>query len=249
MEETEALDGGNTSGDVVRVGDTVRKPWLATTPRVVAFMKSLREGGIDVPGTHGRDEQGRLVLDFVPGTMAIDLAPLPLDVVRRVGSLIRSIHDVSARLPVPADWPEGLLPARHADLICHNDLATWNLVIDGDRLVFIDWDGAAPSSRPWDVAYAAIAFGHLFPGADVRDSCDRLAAFAEGYDADQALREQLPALMVDRSVAMYELLRTSHEIGREPWASMYPDFHGDHWLNTTQFIQRHQADWSRVLQR
>ena len=134
-------------------------------------------------------------------------------------------------------------------MLFRSDLATWNLVIDGDRLVFIDWDGAAPSSRPWDVAYAAIAFGHLFPGADVRDSCDRLAAFAEGYDADQALREQLPALMVDRSVAMYELLRTSHEIGREPWASMYPDFHGDHWLNTTQFIQRHQADWSRVLQR
>lgn len=85
MGEAEVLDGGNTSGEVVRVGDTVRKPWLATTARVVAFMETLRETGIDVPGTHGRDDQGRLVLDFVPGTMAIDIAPLGLDVVRRVG--------------------------------------------------------------------------------------------------------------------------------------------------------------------
>lgn len=249
MGEAEVLDGGNTSGEVVRVGDTVRKPWLATTARVVAFMETLRETGIDVPGTHGRDEQGRLVLDFVPGTMAIDIAPLGVDVVRRVGVLIRRIHDVSARLPVPSDWPAGLLPAPHADLICHNDLATWNLVMDGDRLVFIDWDGAAPSSRSWDVAYAAISFGHLFPGSDLCAAAARLAAFIDGYDADQALREQLPILMADRARAMYELLRTSHEIGREPWSSMFLDFHGDHWRNTTHFIEQHRSDWSRAIAR
>ncbi len=247
MDDSEVLAGGNASGEVVRVGKTVRKQWNATTPRVVAFLKALADAGVDVPATHGRDELGRLVLDFIPGTLAIELAPLPADVVYRVGELIRRIHDVSTQIPVPSDWPEGLLPAPHADLICHNDLATWNLVIDGERLVLIDWDATAPSSRPWDLAYAATSFGHLFPDADVRASADLLAAFIDGYGADRALREQLPGLMVERARAMYDLLRTSHAKGLEPWASMFIGHHGEHWLNTTDFIQRHQTDWIRAL--
>ena len=247
MEREEVLEGGNASGDVVRVGSTVRKAWLSSTPRVVAFMEALRNGGIDVPSTHGRDEHGRLTLDFVPGTMAIDMAPLSTDVVRRVGVLVRSIHDASAQLTVPEDWPVGVLPAPHADLLCHNDLATWNLVIDGDRLVFLDWDGAAPSSRSWDLAYAAIAFANLFPGADVALSVKRLTAFVQGYGADTNLRSVLPRLMVQRSDAMYTLLRDSHKSGREPWATMYVEGHGDHWLATTQFIEQHQREWVAAL--
>lgn len=247
MERDEVLDGGNASGHVVRVGSTVRKPWLVSTPRVVAFMDALRGAGIDVPRTLGRDERGRLVLDFVPGTMAIDIAPLPLDVVRRVGALVRSIHDASAQLPVPQDWPLGVLPAPHADLVCHNDLATWNLVIDGDRLVFIDWDGAAPSSREWDLAYAAIAFAHLFPDADVGEGVERLTVFADGYGADADLRAHLPHLMTQRAEAMHELLRTSHVTGHEPWATMYVEGHGDHWLATTRFITEHQRHWADAL--
>lgn len=210
-------------------------------------MDALRGAGIDVPRTHGRDEHGRLVLDYMPGTMAIDIAPLPVDLVRQVGTLVRTIHDASARLPVPEDWPVGVLPAPHADLLCHNDLATWNLVIDGDRLVFIDWDGAAPSSRPWDLAYAAIAFAHLFPSADVSESVKRLSAFVGGYAADTELRAVLPRLMVQRADAMCELLCTSHASGREPWGTMYVAGHGDHWLATTEFINEHQQAWVDAL--
>ena len=247
MDDPEILAGGNASGEVVRVGGTVRKPWLATTPRVVAYLNALADAGIDVPATHGRDELGRLILDFVPGMLAIEEAPLGADVVYRVGALIRGIQEVSARIQIPSDGPEGLISAPHADLICHNDLATWNLVIDGDRLVFIDWDGAAHSSRPWDLAYAATAFGHLFPDADVRASADLLAALIDGYGADRELREHLPGLMVERARAMYELLRSAHAIGFEPWASMFVSGHGEHWINTTHVIQRHQSEWIRAL--
>lgn len=241
------LHGGNASGAVVRVGDTVRKPWQPSTPRVVEFMDALREAGIDVPRTYGADEQGRLVLEFVPGTMAIDLAPLPLDTLTRVGALVRRIHDASARLPVPEDWQAVVFPAPYTELLCHHDLATWNLVVDGDRLVFIDWDAAGPSSRSWDLAYSALTFAHLVPGAEAEACVRRLTAFVDGYGADPDLRTVLPDLMVQRAQAMWELLHSSHLEGREPWGTMYADGHGDYWSATTDFIAQHRRAWVDAL--
>src|SRR5919112_918267 len=225
--DEEALTGGNASGGVVRIGNTVRKPWLDTTERTVGYMHALRDRGIDVPKTHGRDEQGRLVLDYVPGELAMDRSPLDPVHLHAVGALVRAIHDSSVGLPVPDDW-QVLLPTDRPDLLCHNDLATWNLIIDGERLVFIDWDGAGPSTRLWDLAYAAISFGHLFPDADPDDASGRLIAFLDGYRADAALRAALPRTMTRRARGMHDLLRHSHESGREPWGSMYVEGHGQH---------------------
>lgn len=215
---------------------------------MVEFMAALRTRGIDLPGTHGGDDQGRLVLDYVPGTMAIDIAPLPDDIVRKIGALVRAIHDASAPLGVPGDWPDGVLPAPQRELICHNDRATWNLVIDDGRLVLIDWDGAAPSSRLWDLAYAATAFAHLFPHADVKASARRLRAFLDGYEADFDLRAALPEALEQRAQAMFDLLHESHTTtGLQPWATMYREGHGEHWRNTTQFIVEHHRVWTLAI--
>src|SRR5690348_3928655 len=124
----EPLTGGNASAGVVRIGETVRKPWLPTTERTVAYLRALRRRGIDIPEPHGRDDQGRLVLDYVPGSLAMDDAPLDIEVIHAAGAVVRSIHDASVGLPIPDDW-EVLLPADKPDLLCHNDLATWNLVV------------------------------------------------------------------------------------------------------------------------
>jgi tRNA A-37 threonylcarbamoyl transferase component Bud32 len=244
--DEEPLSGGNASASVVRIGDTVRKPWLPTTERVVAYMLALRDRGIDVPEPHGRDGADRLVLDYVPGELAKDREPLDAQLLRRIGALVRSIHDASMGLPVPDSW-DVLIPAPGADLLCHNDLAAWNLIIEGDRLVFIDWDGAGPSTRLWDLAYPAISFGRLFPTDEPALAAERLAAFLDGYDADSALRTALPATMARRARAMYDLLRRSHATGDEPWASMFLEGHGNHWKETADYVAQHAEVWQRAI--
>jgi Ser/Thr protein kinase RdoA (MazF antagonist) len=244
--DEEPLAGGNASASVVRVGDTVRKPWLPTTGLTVAYMSALRDRGVDLPQPRGRDDQGRLVLEYVPGEMAIDYPRLDVSVLHRAGALVRVIHDASVGLAVADDW-EVLIPAQEPDLLCHNDLATWNLVIDGYRLVFIDWDGAGPSTRLWDLAYAAISFGELFAGQEPDTAAERLVSFLDGYAPDDTLRSALPATMVRRARAMHDLLRRSYETDQEPWGSMYVQGHGQLWDSAATFVAQHEQTWARVL--
>lgn len=246
MEEV-LLAGGNATDGVVRVGSTVRKPWTAATPSVLAYMRAMRDAGVDVPVVYEQDAQGRQVTEFVPGCLAMESPPLSLPELSRVGRLVRAIHDASAAYVPDSDstWTTPI-PAPRADLICHNDLAPWNLLI-GDRWVFIDWDAAAPSTRLWDLAYAAQAFTLNDASADPLEAAQALASFIDGYNADDELRAGLPVTMWQRTTAMYELLKNSQVTGSEPWGTMYTTGHGDHWNTVTQFVRNNESLWAKTV--
>lgn len=247
VEEEHELTGGNASQSVVRVGQTVRKPWLENSAAVQGYLAALRSSGVEVPQPLGRDEKGRQVVEYVEGHLAMDQLPLGQDELLRVGRMIRRIHDASETvvIPQPSDW-KMLLPAENPNLMCHNDLAPWNLIL-GDRWIFIDWDGAGPSTRLWDLAYSAQSFALLFEGQPVEEASARLRAIVDGYEADDGLRKALPATMAKRTSAMFNLLRSSHQTGFQPWADMYVNGHGEHWRNAAQYVLRNQAAWEQAL--
>ncbi|MEQ6896430.1 phosphotransferase [Microbacterium sp. KR10-403] len=241
------LSGGNASVGVVRVGSTVRKPWTENSAGVAAYMRALRARGIDLPEPRGRDDQGRMVTEYVRGTLAMDSPPLNRDELTRVGAMIRAIHDASVGLdPEELGLGPALLPVADPNLVCHGDLTPWNLVI-GDRWVFIDWDGSAASTRVWDLAYSAQAFTLNDVTEDPTAAAQRLRAFVSGYGADAMLRAQLTSALAGRAWAMHDMLERAHHDGREPWGSMYTEGHGAHWRAVARYLEQHAGVWQAAL--
>src|SRR5664280_726533 len=136
------LEGGNVAEAVARVGSTVRKPATVSTAAVEALLDHFAEVGFSgVPRSLGRDDLGRHVLEYIPGETTYTLAPLTAGELGRLGAFIHELHDAaeSFKPPPTPQWNVVIAPDRE-DLVCHHDLAPWNLVRDEDRWVFIDWE-------------------------------------------------------------------------------------------------------------
>jgi Ser/Thr protein kinase RdoA (MazF antagonist) len=103
VEPEQVLAGGNVAASVVRVGATVRKPANAATPAVHALLDHLHAASFSgAPRALGRDASGRQVLEYVPGDCADQLPPMDATQLRRVGALIRRLHDAIATFSSPA---------------------------------------------------------------------------------------------------------------------------------------------------
>jgi Ser/Thr protein kinase RdoA (MazF antagonist) len=248
MDVEEELTGGNVADRVVRIGATVRKPALAHTAGVEAVLEHL-DGKPFAPRTLGRDDQGRHVLEYIPGTLADTMPPFSLDELRRLGGMIRELHDAMATFDPPPDaaWHPVVPDPAGGDLILHGDLAPWNLVCSDDRWAFIDWDNAGPSTRLWDLGYAAQTLVPLLPTGDVTVDAPRLRAFVDGYGLDHEQRLAFPAQMAARTRGSYDLLVRGHESGEEPWATHYATGHGDFWGPAAEYSARHHDAWVYAL--
>jgi hypothetical protein len=253
VESEEVLTGGNVAARVVRVGSTVRKPFLAQTAAVEAVLTHLAERQFEgAPHTLGRDDEGRHVLEYIPGVLAHALPQSTPEELRRVGRLIRELHDTMETFQPPSDaaWHVIVPDPAGGDLICHNDLAPWNLIRNDQRWVFVDWDNAGPSSRLWDLGYAATAFVPFVPfvpGGDVEVDGPRLRALVDGYGLDLEQRLALPAQVVARTRGQYELLVRGVRTGEQPWARMYEEGHGDYWGPAAAYIEEHHDAWVTAL--
>ena len=242
---------GNVAIGAVRVGNTVRRPampWSASVDALLAHFHNV--GFVEAPQALGYDEAGRQVLSFVDGYVDPDPSDLDISRLVDVGQVIRRLHDASSSFTPPADaiWNVAI-PPDSEDLICHHDLAPWNLVRTSTQLTFIDWDGAGPGSRLWDLAYAAHGFVPLSPGAPISDEVagQRLAALVEGYGLNQEERARLVDMLGPRIRSMYELLRSGHETSTQPWSRLWNEGHGTIWLADAVYVDERRNFWATAI--
>ncbi len=209
----EKLAGGNVADSVIRIGSTVRKPSTVATPAVHTLLAHLHDIGITgAPQGFGSDDHGRQVLEFIPGPMwDRKHQTTPADL-WKAGALIRSLHEATASFTPPAlaEWDALSAPDGH-EIICHNDLAPWNLVCGVDRWAFIDWDNAAPGTRLWDLALATISFPPVEPNCDLSAAAKAIHAITDGYGLQRSEYGKLLRLMTARARAGSDLLLEGRE--------------------------------------
>ena len=201
------LPGGGMGG-AVRVGSSVRRtagPW---TPSVQRLLAHLEASGVEgVPRPLGLDASGRDAVSYLPGE--VPQYPMPDYVwsdenLVAAGRLLREVHAATARF----DWRDETwrLPAHEpAEVVCHNDVAPYNLVFDAGRLTgLVDWDTCSPGPRVWDLAYLAYRLVPLGDGADsgplagrIDEQRRRLRLLCDSYAPGPAPRDVL-VVAVDR---------------------------------------------------
>lgn len=256
------LAGGNmskvsTDGHVVYKD---RKPQSHTVQRLLLHLQSK---GIDFcPRPMGFDGEGREMLSYVSGH-AIEDYPQVSDLQQKVASvarmavMLRKLHDATIDFQTQSDdcWYlkyEGELPA---EVICHNDIAPYNVTFENDLPVgIIDFDTACPAPRVWDIAYAVYRFVPLSqsvydcklggyrdydPAKDCMDRRQLLKTFLDSYGYDGAVEPYV----IQRLQALVTLFDVQCAKGDPAFLKMRKEGHQDFYIKEIKFIKRHFVRW------
>jgi hypothetical protein len=238
-EERPLAGGMGSAGEVVRVGDTVRRPVRPFTLTVATFLRHLEAVGFEGAPRHlGLDDRGREVLTFVEGDVA--LPPFPAwvgddAILLGVARLQRALHEAARGFAPPADatWQRPNLPdPAPGAIVCHNDLCVENVVVrDGSVVGFIDFDFAAPSDPLLDIAIAARHWIPIRDPADIDpelrglDQVPRFRAFCDEHALDGRGRRAVIAHLggfLDRAlVTMRRRADSGIEAYVRAWAAGY----------------------------
>ena len=229
------LEGGLSNfGQVVRLGDTVRRPQRPTSRATHALLRHLADVGFaGAPRFLGIDEQDREILSYVPGTAVTPPYPswaLTDEALISVAVLLRNYHAaVSTFDPSAHEWPHSPPPQFAGELVSHNDLNLDNIVFRDERAVaLIDFDLASPGSRVWDVACAARLWAPLRPDRYIDDvrrgrMMDRLRLFVDSYGIADKDRARLVAAILENHEWSYDIVgvaaATGHVALSEYWSA------------------------------
>jgi Phosphotransferase enzyme family len=248
--------GGNTHEQVVRVGSTVRRPTGPWTQGVHALLSHLEQAGYSgAPRVHGVDERGREVLDYVEGDVVHPHHRYliePDEALAQVAGMIRRFHDAVSGFG-GADrfvWSDrGADPSGVSEILCHNDLAPWNLIHSTEGgWVFIDWDFAAPGRRSWDLSFALLTLVPLMPNDAANETriAERLAVFATAYGPDDLPADVL-AVAIERCEREADLIFRLGEAGEPPYDRLLKEGHGEIWLSAASRVAARVPIWQPAL--
>ena len=208
------LTGGRVTADVMRVGDTVRRPISGDRFHVHKLLKHLEVRGFDgTPRFLGIDAKDREILSFLPGEVPPDLAHFEDEQLTAAARLLRRFHDATEDFAATTD-PQ-------AEVICHNDWGAPNAVFrDGLPYGIIDFDTIAPGLRLWDLGYSAFSWLDL-GNADYSgdEQLRRLSVFADGYGLAGSGPAQIAAHALARQTALATSGRRRGMVELADWAA------------------------------
>jgi hypothetical protein len=252
--DEELLLGGNTHDTIVRVGDTVRRPTGEWTPGVHALLEHLERCGYGgAPRLVGLDDEGREVLEFVPGSVVWPdhFAVVQTDAALfEIAATIRGYHDAAAGFDFRRfAWSDRGSDTRGpSEIICHNDLAPWNLIHQAPNTWrFIDWDLAAPGRIAWDLALALLSFVQLMPDSPLTDDemRRRIAIFGTGYG--RPLPTDILAVAVERCATEATRIEQDGRAGIEPYARLLAEGHATIWREAEAHIEAQRPRWQPAV--
>lgn len=181
------LRGGRKTADVVRIGETVRRPMSSHSAFVHRLLGHLEAAGFaGAPRFLGIDSSGRESLSYLSGEVPNELGEFTRSQLVSAAGLLRALHEATTKCPLR----EG------SEVVCHGDASPCNCVfVDGQPVAFIDFDAAHPGRRRDDVGYAAwlwldIGRSNLAPRSQGR----RIAEFVLAYGSID-VADSLPAVL------------------------------------------------------
>lgn len=201
--ETPLAGGVAHPGEVVRAGDTVRRPVGPHTAAVHALLAHVRAAGFEgVPEPLGIDERGREILGYLPGDVPVPPYPawaLRDETLASVARLLRRYHEaVEGFDPNGRTWSSELADPEGGPIAAHNDVCPENVVFrDGEAVGLVDFDFAAPGRPLSDVASTISMWGPLRDPRTVAadraalDPFTRSRVFCDAYGVSPAEREEL----------------------------------------------------------
>ncbi|WP_433271729.1 phosphotransferase [Actinosynnema sp. CS-041913] len=248
----EALSGGTTT--VVRIGRTVRRPVRAWSEAVQWLLGRLAAAQVrGVPRWHGVDEQGREVLDFLPGEVGTD--PVPEQARRdsalvSAAKLLRRVHDATAHLPDKTGRRWRLPTVEPVEVVCHGDFAPYNCVFDhGETTGVFDFDAAHPGPRRWDLAYALYRFTPMstVDSPPVPEQARRARLFLDSYGRTRGDRLDVVDALAPRLLALVDFMRGEAAAGDPNFARHLEQGHADIYLKDAEHLTRHRPTWTRIV--
>lgn len=237
----EPLPGGfGNRGEVVRVGDTIRRPPRPSSDAVRALLVHLEDCGFEgAPRFLDVDDQGRDVLTVIDGDVPLPPYPessMTVEAVESFGALLKRFHEATATFDASgvSGWELDWADPGGGPVICHNDTFPENVVSrDGRAVALIDFDMAAPGRPFWDLGVASQEWtplhapetrrDHAFP----LDAVERFGRFARAYGVREDEAVELVDIVFEERAQAMDNIRHEVELGNPVWIEQWSDAGGE----------------------
>lgn len=251
-----AVDLGGGSTRVTRVGGRVlrsRRQGSANVERLLVELE--RRGFAYTPRFLGVSDDGRQILRFIEGQAGGYPLPERLrsdEVLVSVAEVLREWHEATRDFAAQVIDGWMLEAVEPYEVICHGDVAPYNCVFDGSRVVgLIDLDTAHPGPRIRDVAYAVYRFAPLTaPGNEagfgsLAEQARRARLFCDHYG--EVDRARVVEVLCQRLADLVDYMRTEAARGDAAFQSHLDQGHDAVYLRDIAYLRDHASALTEVL--